>query len=39
MIQLDRNDTKPLFKQIKEKTKELIIKGALEENEKNSLCA
>ena len=34
MIQLDRNDTKPLFKQIKEKTKELIIKGALGENEK-----
>ena len=34
MIQLDINDTKPLFKQIKEKTKELIIKGAIGENEK-----
>ena len=34
MIQLDTRDTRPLFEQIKEKTKELIIKEVFTENEK-----
>jgi len=34
MIQLDSRDTRPLFEQIKEKTKELIVKGVFGENEK-----
>ena len=34
MIQLDTRDTRPLFEQIKEKTKELIIKEIFTENEK-----
>lgn len=34
MIQLDFSDHRPLYEQIKEKLKELIISGALGENEK-----
>lgn len=34
MIQLDFGDHRPLYEQIKEKLKELIISGALGENEK-----
>ena len=34
MIQLDLHDTRPLYEQIKEKTKDLIIKGILSENQK-----
>lgn len=34
MIQLDAKDTRPLFEQIKEKTKELVVKGVLIENQK-----
>ena len=34
MIQLDTRDTRPLFEQIKEKTRELIIKEIFTENEK-----
>lgn len=34
MIQLDFGDHRPLYEQIKEKLKELIISGALAENEK-----
>lgn len=34
MIQLDLHDTRPLYEQIKEKTKDLIIKGILTENQK-----
>ena len=34
MIQLDNRDLRPLFEQIKEKTKELIVKGIFAENEK-----
>lgn len=34
MIQLDLHDTRPIYEQIKEKTKDLIIKGILSENQK-----
>lgn len=34
MIQLDLSDHRPLYEQIKEKVKELIITGAIDENEK-----
>jgi len=34
MIQLDRGDHRPIYEQIKEKIKELIISGALKENDK-----
>ena len=34
MIQLDLSDHRPLYEQIKEKFKHLIITGALEENDK-----
>lgn len=34
MIQLDFGDHRPLYEQIKEKLKELIINGALKENDK-----
>ncbi len=34
MIQLDLHDTRPIYEQIKEKTKDLIIKGILTENQK-----
>jgi len=34
MFQLDYGDRRPLYEQIKEKFKELIISGALAENEK-----
>lgn len=34
MIQLDLSDHRPLYEQIKEKLKELIIAGAITENEK-----
>ena len=34
MIQLDFSDHRPLYEQIKENLKELIISGALGENEK-----
>ena len=34
MIQLDLSDHRPLYEQIKEKTKELIIAGVLKQDEK-----
>lgn len=34
MIQLDFSDHRPLYEQIKDKIKELIISGVLDENEK-----
>ncbi len=34
MFQLDYGDHRPLYEQIKEKTKELIVKGVLSENDK-----
>lgn len=34
MFQLDRGDHRPIYEQIKEKVKELIITGVLKENDK-----
>lgn len=34
MFQLDHGDHRPIYEQIKEKIKELIIKGVLKENDK-----
>ena len=34
MIQLDRGDHRPIYEQIKEKIKKLIISGVLKENDK-----
>lgn len=34
MFQLDHSDHRPIYEQIKEKIKELIIKGVLKENDK-----
>ena len=34
MIQLDAHDKRPLFEQIKDKTKDLILKGVISENQK-----